>query len=240
MEPKYSILLCNQSFFDYKNKIPEWLHQGIKVIWFGKDEDVRLLKAEYAAFAKAFLLLAYGGYTLDTSTIVNIILSILSFLLATISIVTVVIALKQNKKMIENATRPYIAVYGQNINSGSPVFYLVIRNFGSSAAFMKRFAITPDIRDCYKSDKGRNFLADMSTGVLAPGQSRICAMDYSKLPNTLLFDIEYSSGLKTYHETFSTNIKAGTAMLQTKSGNSDNSDLHAISYTLQEMLQKHL
>ena len=38
---------------------------------------------------------------MDTSTIVNIILCVLSFILAAISVVTVVITLRQNNKMIE-------------------------------------------------------------------------------------------------------------------------------------------
>ncbi len=58
MNPRYSVLLCNQSITEYKYQIDNWLHQGVKVIWLGKDEDVRLLKAEYPAFAKAFLMLA--------------------------------------------------------------------------------------------------------------------------------------------------------------------------------------
>ena len=45
---------------------------------------------------------------MDTSTIVNIILCVLSFILAAISVVTVVITLRQNNKMIEESTRPVI------------------------------------------------------------------------------------------------------------------------------------
>ncbi len=71
MEPKYSILLCNESIDEYRNKIAKWLHQGIKVIWFGNDEDVRLLKAEHSAFAKAFLLLAYQVAIADQRTIID-------------------------------------------------------------------------------------------------------------------------------------------------------------------------
>ena len=71
MEPKYSILLCNESINEYRNKIAKWLHQGIKVIWFGNDEDVRLLKAEHSAFAKAFLLLAYQVAIADQRTIID-------------------------------------------------------------------------------------------------------------------------------------------------------------------------
>ena len=59
MEPKYSILLCSQSMEEYKKKINDWLHTGIKVIWFGSADDVDALKEAYPAFARAFLLMAY-------------------------------------------------------------------------------------------------------------------------------------------------------------------------------------
>ena len=48
MEPKYSVLLCNQPMAIYKEKIKEWLFNGIKVIWFSTNVDeVNGLKAEY-------------------------------------------------------------------------------------------------------------------------------------------------------------------------------------------------
>lgn len=47
---------------------------------------------------------------MDLSTKVNIVLSVLSFILAVISIVTVVITLRQNNKMIENSSRPYVCI----------------------------------------------------------------------------------------------------------------------------------
>lgn len=59
MKPRYSILFCNQSLSIYKNSISEWLHSGIKVIWFGNSEDVHQLKNTHAEFAKEFLLQAY-------------------------------------------------------------------------------------------------------------------------------------------------------------------------------------
>ena len=52
---------------------------------------------------------------MDISTIVNIILCVLSFILAAISVVTVVITLRQNNKMIEESTRPVISVYTDEI-----------------------------------------------------------------------------------------------------------------------------
>lgn len=59
MEPKYSILLCNQSIPDFENRIDRWLKDGIKVIWFGTSQDVSMLKNRFQAFSAAFLLLAY-------------------------------------------------------------------------------------------------------------------------------------------------------------------------------------
>lgn len=71
MKPKYSILLCNQKLSEYKIKISEWLHSGVKVIWFGLDEETKQLKVEYSDFADAFLLqlhsvdFAYKNVILD-------------------------------------------------------------------------------------------------------------------------------------------------------------------------------
>lgn len=59
MNPKYSILFCNHSLSKYKEQIAKWLHLGIKVIWFGTDDDVKQLKKDHAEFAKVFLLQAY-------------------------------------------------------------------------------------------------------------------------------------------------------------------------------------
>lgn len=60
MEPKYSILLCNQSLNEYQGAIEKWLHTGIKVIWFGSAEDVNTLNTMHKTFAKELLLQAYA------------------------------------------------------------------------------------------------------------------------------------------------------------------------------------
>lgn len=177
---------------------------------------------------------------MDLSTKINIVLCVLSFLLAAISVVTVVITLRQNHKMIENSTRPYVCVYGQSINSGSPEFYLVVKNFGASPAVITKFQYEPDLSQCYGIKKPkRNYLDDISKTTLAPGQSRICRLKYSKVPDIVTFKIEYKSGKKKYSDCFSTNIKSGSAMLTTKVA-SKGRELRTISYTLQEMLQKDL
>ena len=71
MEPKYSILLCNQSIEEYKEKINTWLHRGIKVIWFGDAEGVAFLKEQHVPYAKAFILLSYEISVQDKIVIVD-------------------------------------------------------------------------------------------------------------------------------------------------------------------------
>lgn len=174
---------------------------------------------------------------MDLATLINIILCILSFLLAAISIVTVIITLRQNHIMIENATRPYICVYGQSVNCGVPTFYLVIKNFGASPATITKFNYEPDLAHCYGVGGNRDYLQMLSSCTFASGQSRMCRLDYSLVPEEITFDIEYLSGNKTYSDHFNVNIKAGASMLTTKVCTSGK-ELQTISYTLQELLQK--
>ena len=77
-----------------------------------------------------------GENFMDLSTKVNIVLSVLSFILTAISIVTVVITLRQNNKMIENSSRPYVCVYFDYMQCGEPTGYFVVKNFGASSAFI--------------------------------------------------------------------------------------------------------
>ena len=118
---------------------------------------------------------------MDTSTIVNIILCVLSFILAAISVVTVVITLRQNNKMIEESTRPVISVYTDEINAGNPFFYLIVKNFGKSPAYITKFEYDFDFKGCYKIRNDRDYLEGLNNAVLAPGQSRICTIDYAKI-----------------------------------------------------------
>ena len=170
----------------------------------------------------------------------NIILSCCSFVLALIAIVTAVKTLKQNNRMIESSTRPYICVYGETIIVGSkPQFLFIIKNYGSSAATLRSFQIDEDLSGCYSIPNSRDFLSDISGCILAPGQSRCCRMDYSALPDLLHISIEYSSSENTYSESFEANVKAGAALLS-ETVSSEGSDLTIISRTLQEMLKKNL
>ena len=71
MEPKYSILLCNQSLTEYGEKIEQWLSVGIKVLWFGREEEAVTLKAKHEGFAKAFLLQAYSTNVEESGVLID-------------------------------------------------------------------------------------------------------------------------------------------------------------------------
>ena len=177
---------------------------------------------------------------MDLTTLVNIILCILSFILAVISVVTVIITLRQNNKMIEESTRPIITIYTDEINVGTPIFYLVIKNFGKSAAVITDISYDFDFSNCYRINNGRDYLKELKNAMLAPGQSRVCMLDYKKVNKEVTFKIEYKSGSgNSYSETINLDLKAGVTM-PTSKVNTENKELRTISYALQEMIQKNL
>lgn len=176
---------------------------------------------------------------MEVSTIINIILSVLSFLLAAISVVTVMVTLKQNSKMIEESSRAVISIYGESINTGSPSFYFVMKNFGHSLAVITKFESDFDFSNCYGFKTDKNWLQTLNGCSIAPGQARICRLDYNAITRPITFKLEYKSIGKTYSEEMTIDLKAGTAMVVPKTATSGK-ELHTISYTLQEMLQKQL
>ena len=52
---------------------------------------------------------------MDLSVKVNLALAIGSFVLAAVSVITVIITLLQNNKMLKESTRPYITIYIDSI-----------------------------------------------------------------------------------------------------------------------------
>lgn len=176
---------------------------------------------------------------LTPSDIIQILGIIASFLTALVAIIISLVTMRQNSKMIEESSRAIISIYPQSINTGTPMLFIVIKNFGNSPAIIHKFDYDFDFTDCYKFRSERDYLKDFVGSTLAPGQSRICALDYTKLTRPVTFSLEYQSGLKKYHETFTVGLQAGVNIPVPKNATSGK-ELHTISYTLQEMLQKNL
>ncbi len=166
---------------------------------------------------------------------------LVALVIGIISIIISVLTMRQNSKMIEESTRPVISIYGESINTGSPLFYIVVKNFGLTSATITRFDYDFDFKTSYYSsgEAERDFLKDLVGSTIAPQQSRICNLQYKKIDRPIHFDIEYKTTSKSYKESLTVNLKAGAAMVIAKNASKD-AELRNISYTLQEMLQKRL
>ena len=176
---------------------------------------------------------------LTPSDIVQILGIIASFLTAIVAIIISLVTLRQNSKMLEESSRAVISVYSQGINTGTPMLFLVVKNFGNSTAIIRKFDYDFDFTDCYCFRADRDYLKDLVGSTLAPRQSRICRIDYQKLNCPVTFTLEYQSGRKIYRESFTVDLKAGVNLPAPKTATADK-ELKSISYTLQEMLQKNL
>ena len=172
---------------------------------------------------------------LNASDKINIALCILSFVLAAISVITVIITLRQNSKMIENSTRPYITIYGKKVNFGILKYYLIVKNFGSSGATITNFTSETDLSkyaDLYNPAVFKHIIGTH----LAPQQSIQCTLDINKLNKnnieTLSFQIEYVSS-KKYKESVTVNYIAETENAIIRSHLTPQEEIKTVSEALQ-------
>lgn len=190
------------------------------------------------------LVLNQTQNTLSLSDIIQIIGILAALLIGIASIIISIITIRQNSKMIEESTRPIISVYTEFINTGLPMLYLIVKNFGQTTATITKFNYDFDfvLHHAYMGSNSNetDYLKELITSTLAPNQSRICLIEYKNVNTPVTFDIEYKTNNKIYKDKITLNLKAGTSMLIGKSDGSNGDTLEAISYTLQEMLQKNL
>ena len=173
---------------------------------------------------------------------ISVVLSVLSFLLAALSIVFVVLTIRQNNKMIKNSTRAYIVVYGAYTYYSSPQFYLVVKNFGSSGAVITSLKCSIDLSKYSYVDKFSPF-GDIENTNIAPNQNYICVLSIDKLEkdsiDNFLITITYKSGKDTYDETYPINYLFTKHNVIVTTANKGN-ELRDISYVLQDIGKKQL
>lgn len=142
---------------------------------------------------------------------INVTLCILSLILAVISVITVVITLRQNHRMIENATRPYVTIYGAVTGFDATVFYLVLRNYGQSSALITEFSSHADLSHLTFNDGFPVPFKHIVGSTIAPNQAiqvPICLWKLKPEDTPLSFTIKYSCSGKTYKEATTINIKS--------------------------------
>ena len=134
---------------------------------------------------------------------INVALSILSFILAAISVILVVITVRQNHKIICESFRPYITVYGAYSHISKVDYYLVLKNFGNNAATITHFSADIDLIRLMKEPDSRRPFDGIVGTTLAPGQSIKTRIDIEHVPKEcdhINFSIKYSAGKRKFDE----------------------------------------
>ncbi len=174
--------------------------------------------------------------------IVSAIVGILSLGISVASIIIAVKTLKQNKKMIQNSSRPYVSVVLQATNFQNPNLYLVVKNFGNSGAIIMKLDFDIDLlKYSYKNDR-RPF--DKIEGTfIAPQQKIMCNIKNVKMgeDDIKAFNahIEYTDGVHNYIEDYPLNFESLTRNITVRAS-TEGKELRNISYTLQDMVEKQL
>lgn len=172
---------------------------------------------------------------------INLTLCIFTALLSVLSIIFVVITIRQNQRMLESSTRPYLTIYDNFTNFQSPSYYLVLKNFGQSSATIKNFHYDMDLSDCVIFKNAPPPFMNLENTTLSPGQSLATEIDIRKAlgkNKSINFHIEYSSQSgKCYAENVSLNLIARTGNVVSKASTSGK-EMRIISYTLQDLVQK--
>ncbi|MCD7824261.1 MAG: hypothetical protein LUG86_09670 [Oscillospiraceae bacterium] len=181
---------------------------------------------------------------LTVSDIIEIVSILVAFITSITAIIISILTLRQNNKMLEESTRPQIAIYGAMLHGSNRAdLYLVVRNFGMSSATFSKFAPDFDFSNCYLPDgeirSTKDYIADLAHCTIAPGQSRVCRLEYSKITRPVTFTLEFSSPQKTYKEQQTVDLRLATGLPVAGIG-SKKDPLESISLTLQEMLRKEL
>lgn len=178
---------------------------------------------------------------MDTATKINIVLCVLSFLLAVVSVITVVVTLRQNSVMLENESRAYVSIYGDIINCSGIIFYLIIKNFGKSTAIITSLKCDTDLSK-FSYAKGVKPFSHIENTPIAPNQSYKCALQQVPLftsgKSSLNFKITYECNNKKYSDTFCINLKAFSDLIQSQTSVKSGDELKIMAYALQELLEK--
>lgn len=172
---------------------------------------------------------------------INVVLCVFSFLLAAISVVTVVITLRQNHRMIQNSTRPYITAFAQVTNFQEPTFYLILKNFGTSGAVIEKLESSIELNQVSFREEMTPFNHIEGT-FLAPGQtitSCLCSKKFKEMQiREFTIKLKYNDGVNSYKQECPINYKAYIENVNVRAATKDK-ELRTISYALQDLVEKH-
>lgn len=141
-------------------------------------------------------------------------------------------------------------IYNDPMHNGNmPIGYLVVRNYGQSAATINKFNYDFDFSKAYKPEYAIvqneefyeiDWLKRFEGDVIAPCQSEICFMDFSQVNKPVNFNVEYTSSGKKYVEKYTVNLTAGSMLKADYRPDDENKALLSIPVLMQEMLKQNL
>lgn len=180
---------------------------------------------------------------LSIGDVVNIVLCVLSFILASLSIVFVVLTLRQNNKMIESSTRPYVTIYYDTIQTLDTIHqYIVLKNFGTSGAIIDSIVVSPKFN--FAPPLNRTPFESMQNTFIAPNQSFTTAPfdsnngDEGKVMNRT-YTITYHTDRKSYKDVIIINELSNNDNLYVKSIPSNNATVQKVlAQITEELLRK--
>ena len=168
---------------------------------------------------------------------------IITALAAIASIVISISTLKQNNKMIENSTRPYIICYKDAIDINNVTEYLVIENVGSTSGTITHMKYNKKkFRELFnKQAIDLDLLKYFSNITLAPHQRYLFPIETKDLKfYNFIFEISYKSATNSYNDRFDINLTQDYAVTFKKQNKSKpEKEIYTISNALQELIRRH-
>lgn len=173
---------------------------------------------------------------------------IVALVVGIISIVISVNTLKQNSKMIEESTRPYVVVYLETTHLCDQEWYFIIKNFGNSGACITKFEYNKEIDSIeftYPDIQAQ--LRTIHGLFLAPQQKVLIAI--GTIPKELKFAnfiIGYRSEAKYYEESYRIDTSALAQHISTRTDENINFKVSEIklpkivTYGIQEFIERKL
>ena len=178
---------------------------------------------------------------MDVQTISNIVLSSLSVILVIVSVCIAVATLKQNSKIIESSTRPYVGFKIERIDTGTDRFLFILKNYGSSAAIIKSFDPGIDANELKIIPTELAPFEGIENTTLLPGQVLSSVINYKALKaitSHLTATILYTSSTgKEYLEKIPINIEMNSGFVSSRT-DTKGGELKSISYSLQEIVER--
>ena len=178
------------------------------------------------------------------SDFIEIIGIIMSLITSIIAIVVSIKTLRQNNKMIEESTRPYITISKETVCVNNPHEYFLLKNYGSSGAYIKCIECNTNLDNIGSAfglnDRNGNPFFYLKNTFLAPNQSICAAFNSKEIENyNIVFTIHYSSETRKYETQIPLNLKQDYNILHTKDTSKENG-LELIAKSLQENIVKNL